>query len=97
MAMRYEIDVVVDAKDDLRQLRSFDRQRIVEAIERHLAFEPRAESRSRIKRLQQPTWAEYRLRVDEYRVYYNVYDDRGIIEVLRILWKGAGQMPEEAP
>ena len=76
MAKRYEIDLVIDAKDDLRQLRSFDRQKVITAIEEHLTFGPKIESRSRIKRLQQPMWAEFRLRVNGFRIYYNVYDDR---------------------
>ena len=97
MAKRYEIDLVIDAKEDLRQLRPFDRQKVITAIEQHLTFGPKTESRSRIKRLQQPMWAEFRLRVNGFRIYYNVYDDRGIVEVLRILWKDTGQTPEEPP
>jgi mRNA-degrading endonuclease RelE of RelBE toxin-antitoxin system len=42
-------------------------------------------------------WAEFRLRVNGFRIYYNVYDDRGVVEVLRILWKDTGQTPGEPP
>jgi hypothetical protein len=69
MATRHEIDFTDESKKDLWGLRPFDRQRIVTAIEQHLRFAPQAESRSRIKRMEKPFWSEFRLRVDDFRVY----------------------------
>ena len=56
-----------------------------DAIERHLRHEPGKESKSRIKRLQGMRSPQYRLRVDEIRVYYDVSE--GVVEVLAIIPK----------
>ena len=41
-------------------------------LETHLRHEPMKVSRSRIKRLREIEHPEYRLRLDEYRVFYDV-------------------------
>jgi mRNA-degrading endonuclease RelE of RelBE toxin-antitoxin system len=56
-----------------------------DALEAHLRFEPTKGSKSRIKRLRGMRRPEYRLRVDEVRVYYDVTED--IVEVLAIVEK----------
>jgi len=54
-------------------------------------------SKSRIKAMLQPFWSQYRLRVDEFRVYYDVDEDHLIVNVLRVLMKTTDQTPEESP
>jgi len=56
-----------------------------DAIERHLRLEPTKVSRSRIKRLRGLERPQYRLRVDEVRVFYDV--KKGAVEVLAIVSK----------
>ena len=97
MASPFQIEYSPEAVAEIEALRTFEARKIIDNIEHHLRHGPKTESRSRIKRLQQPMWAEFRLRVNGFRIYYNVYDDRGIVEVLRILWKDTGQTPEEPP
>lgn len=70
--MVFRIEYFPDAIRDLSELRAFDRRQILDAIPLHLSHEPRRESRSRIKQMAQPFWSEYRLRVGEFRVYYDV-------------------------
>jgi len=55
------------------------------AIERHLRYEPTKVSRSRIKRLRGLERPQYRLRVDEVRVFYDVTETA--VEVLAIVSK----------
>ena len=43
----------------------------------------------------QPFWSEYRLRVSDFRVYYDVDETRHVVHVLRILFKGAGTTPKD--
>ena len=68
MADAYQIDYALEAAEDIRGLRAFDRQTVFDAVEHHLRFEPTKESRSRIKRLVQPFWSQFRLRIGDFRV-----------------------------
>ena len=54
-------------------------------MERHLRHEPEKLSRSRIKRLRGLARPQYRLRVGEVRVFYDVEEDR--VEVLAVIDK----------
>ena len=97
MSEPYEIRYADEAVSDIRMLRAFDQRRILEAIERHLTYEPERVSRSRIKALLQPFWSQYRLRVDEFRVCYDVDDELHVVYVLRVLMKTTHRTPEQSP
>lgn len=75
----YEIVLTREAVDDLRSLSGFDRARIQEALEVHLRHEPMKLSRSRIKRMRELAKPQYRLRVDDWRVYYDVMEKDVVI------------------
>ena len=45
----------------------------------------------------QPFWSQYRLRVGDFRIYYDVNDDERIVNVLRVLMKTTDQTPEKSP
>jgi mRNA interferase RelE/StbE len=62
-----------------------DRSVIRDAIERHLRHEAEQVSRSRIERLRGLSQPQYRLRVEEFRVFYDVSDDA--VEVLAVVPK----------
>jgi mRNA-degrading endonuclease RelE of RelBE toxin-antitoxin system len=70
--MAYEIVLAPEAIADLERLRAADRSGIVSAIQIHLRHAPRKESKSRIKRLRGLRQPEYRLRVADFRVFYDV-------------------------
>ncbi len=55
------------------------------ALQTHLRHEPQKTSRSRIKRLRGVSRPQYRLRVGEVRVFYDVAD--GVVEVLAVVPK----------
>ena len=59
------------------------------ALEDHLRHEPRKVSKSRIKRLRGLSKPQYRLRVGEIRVYYDVTGDT--VEVLAIVAKSEAE------
>jgi mRNA interferase RelE/StbE len=71
-AMPYEIILVRSAKEDLKRLRKTDQVKLLDHIERHLAYEPSRQNKSKIKRLRGNLYPPFRLRVDEFRVYYDV-------------------------
>jgi mRNA interferase RelE/StbE len=92
----YQIEYAEEAVADLKSLRPFDQKKVIRGIEAHLQHEPTKTSRSRIKRMTQPFWSQYRLRIDEFRVYYDIADDARIVSILRVLEKGQRQTSKEA-
>ena len=83
--MRYEILLAAEAVDDLSRLTAHVRASVKSAIETHLRHAPTASSKSRIKKLRRETRPQYRLRVGEVRVFYDVNEDT--VEVLAIVPK----------
>jgi len=82
---RYEIRLKPSAIRDMDRLRKYDASRIADGMERHLGGEPTKESKSRVKRLRGISDPDYRLRIGDYRVFYNVCGDR--VDVLRVMHK----------
>jgi mRNA-degrading endonuclease RelE of RelBE toxin-antitoxin system len=83
--MRFEIILSAEAVEDLRALKATVRSTVRDALETHLRYEPMKTSRSRIKRLRGLAKPQYRLRVDEIRVFYDVSGES--VEVLAIVPK----------
>jgi mRNA-degrading endonuclease RelE of RelBE toxin-antitoxin system len=83
--MPYEILLAPEAVEDLKLLRAYDRAQVKDALEKHLRHQPTRTSRSRIKRLRGFSRPQYRLRVGELRVFYDVIESR--VEVLAIIPK----------
>lgn len=67
-------------------LRGSERAQVLDAIETHLRYEPEKTSKSRIKRLRDIQSPQYRLRVDNLRVFYDVIYtiDEGTVEILAV-------------
>ena len=84
-AMRYRIEIGYQADAELTALPPFHRRQVADAIAQILSGEPTRESRSRIKRLHQPAASVYRMRVGDYRVFYDV--EGGTVIVLHIRHK----------
>lgn len=97
MSRPYQIFYAKRAADDVRTLRRFDQRKVMQGIERHLTGQPKLVSRSRIKLMRQPFWSQFRLRLEDLRVYYDVDDDLRQVRVLRVLTKTTDQTPEESP
>jgi len=83
--MRFEILMAPEAVEDLRRLKAKERSAVKEALETHLRHEPTKTSRSRIKRLRGMARPQYRLRVEEVRVFYDV--SGSAVEILAIVPK----------
>ena len=83
--MRFEIILPPEAIKDFRALKANVRSTVRDALETHLRFEPMKTSRSRIKRLRGSTRPQYRLRVGEVRIFYDVSAET--VEVLAIILK----------
>lgn len=70
--MRLEILFAPEAVEDFRALKAHLRAEVKDAIERHLQYHPTKTSRTRIKRLRGIPRPQYRLRVGDVRVFYDV-------------------------
>jgi len=87
--MRFEILLAPEAVEDLAKLRASDRTAVRKGLETHLRHEPTKTSRSRIKRLRGLSRPQYRLRVGEVRVFYDVSGPT--VEVLAIVAKSEAE------
>ena len=87
--MRFAIILAPEAVRDFRKLKANVRTAVKEALETHLRHEPTRTSQSRIKRLRGLAQPQYRLRVGEVRVYYDV--SGSTVEVLAIVAKSEAQ------
>jgi mRNA-degrading endonuclease RelE of RelBE toxin-antitoxin system len=91
----YDILISKGAEQDLKEMRAFDRSKVFEAMDEHLPHEPTKESRSGIKKLTQPAISQYRLRVGDYRVYYDVEEDEHFVSVIQVYEKGRSITPKK--
>ena len=87
--MRYEIVLAPSAVRELNGLPAHHRAEVRDGIERHLRHEPTKVSKSRIKHLRGLSRPQFRLRIEETRVFYDVTDKA--VEVLAIVSKGQAQ------
>ena len=89
MATRYEIVLSPDAVNALGELPAYKLAEVRDALQRHLRHEPTKASKSRIKRLRGLSQPQYRLRVGEIRVFYDVANET--VEILTIVAKSQAQ------
>ena len=85
--MPWKIVLAPEAVRDFRRLSARDRANVRDALEKHLRHEPAKVSRSRIKRLRGISKPQYRLRVGEIRVFYDI--GKSQVEVLAIVPKSS--------
>jgi mRNA interferase RelE/StbE len=83
--MEHEIVFSPEAVEDLGALKANFRAAVADGIERHLRHEPTKTSRSRIKRLRGLSRPQFRLRVEDVRVFYDVAEAK--VEILAIVPK----------
>lgn len=67
----FQIELTPEALEDLQLLRFYDQRQIIQAIETQLQYQPTQPTRSR-KQLRPNTFAEWELRIDTFRVFYDV-------------------------
>jgi len=91
--MRYAIVLAPAAAQALKDLKADPRARVRDALETHLRYEPTKVSKRRIKRLRGLSRPQFRLRVDDIRVFYDI---RGqAVEILAIVAKAEAWLAKE--
>lgn len=89
--MRFDIVFTPEALEDLRLLKKGERTRIIEALEEQLAHEPNNETRNR-KRLRPNQTAEWELRVDRFRVFYDIEESAHLVKVEAVGYKRGSRL-----
>lgn len=87
--MAFEIILAPAAAAALKNLAVPIRTGVTKALEVHLMHEPTKVSKSRIKRLRGLSQPQYRLRVGDIRVFYDVTETQ--VQVLAIVTKAEAQ------
>ena len=87
--MRFEVLLSPDAGAQLVALPAHARAEVRDGIELHLRYEPTKLSKSRIKRLRGLEQPQYRLRLGEIGVFYDVTETE--VQVLAIVSKAQAQ------
>ncbi len=83
--MVYAVILSPEAMDDLQDLKANVRSEVKDALERYLRHQPTKTSKVRIKRLRGIAQPQFRLRVGDVRVFYDV---EGLaVQVLAIVSK----------
>jgi mRNA interferase RelE/StbE len=85
----FEIILAPAAATALKNLSAPVRTGVAEALGVHLTHEPTKVSKSRIKRLRDLSQPQYRLRVGDIRVFYDVTETQ--VQVLAIVTKAEAQ------
>ena len=83
--MRHAIVLAPEAVGDFHRLAARQRAIVRDGMEQHLRHQPTKTSKSRIKRLRGVLKPQYRLRLDDLRVFYDV--EGRVVSVLAIVPK----------
>lgn len=87
----YEIKYTTGAIDDLKTLKKYEQQLILDGVDEQLVHEPKVETRNR-KQLRPNKVAEYELRVQKYRVFYDVDGKGKIVKIVAIGHKDGNKL-----
>jgi len=96
----FEIRFAEGVEEDLKKVRIYYRNQIVDAIEEQLAHEPGTRTRNR-KLLENliPPWQMvapiWELRVGEYRVFYDISETESVVYVRAVRRKPRGTKTED--
>jgi mRNA-degrading endonuclease RelE of RelBE toxin-antitoxin system len=82
----FTIELNDNALEDLRSLKKSDRVLILDSIEKSLAHEPVNETRQR-KSLRPNPLSQWELRIDRFRVFYDVDLDAQVVLIKAVGWK----------
>ncbi len=82
----FNIEITESAKKDLRFLNKFEQKIILTAIAEKLTLEPATPVKNR-KQLRPNELSKWELRIEEYRVFYDIDPDAKIVKIKAAGWK----------
>ena len=87
----FQIEFTVEALEDLQSFRTYEQRQIVQDIETQLSYQPAEQTRNR-KQLRPNALAEWELRSDKFRVFYDVEVEAAIVKIEAIGYKEGNQL-----
>ena len=87
----FRIEFTPEAIEDLRWFKKTERKQIMAMLEGRLSHEPATETRNR-KRLRPNQLAEWELRVDRFRVFYDIDTEKQLIKVEAVGYKEGSRL-----
>ena len=87
----FEIEFTASARQDLKALRKYEQQIVLDGIVAQLFHEPATDTPNR-KRMEPNSVAGWEMRLGRYRVLYDVEEQARTVTVLAIGFKVGGQL-----
>ena len=87
----YRTELTIEALEDLKLLRKYDRSLILDAAEKNLKFQPSLKTKNR-KRLSHNRLAEWELRVGDFRVFYDVFEEASVVKIVAVGYKKGARL-----
>ena len=87
----FTIEFTIEAQDDMREFKTYENRRIIGAIEKQLLHQPTQETRNR-KRLRPNQLAEWELRIEKFRVFYDVDEQEQRVKIEAVGYKKGSQL-----
>ena len=87
----FEIEFTPEAIEDLRSLKRVERKQILAELESQLSYEPAIETQNR-KRLRPNKLAEWELRAERFRVFFDIEEDNRLIKVVAVGYKRGSRL-----
>ncbi len=84
------------AVNELKALRRYQQVQVVTGIEEHLQHRPTRATGRRIRKLDPPVLAAFRLRIGDLRVFYDVDDAARTVHIVAVRAKGRRSLGEIA-
>ena len=69
--MSFKIEFTPEVIEDIRSFKKYEQKRIIQEVENQLTYQPTEETRNR-KKLRPNQLAEWELRIDKFRVFYDL-------------------------
>lgn len=87
----FEIQFTADAIEDMRWFKKGERKQIIAELESQLGYEPATETRNR-KRLRPNKIAEWELRLERFRVFFDMDPQNRLIKVEAVGYKRGSRL-----
>jgi len=87
----FTIEFTPEAIEDLRHFRKREQRQIIDEIENQLVHRPTQETRNR-KRLRPNQVAEWELRVDKFRIFYDLDEAGKVVKIEAIGYKRGSRL-----